>query len=156
MLKDLLSPEVQLKKYWKRQRPKLKDDLSAMMDDLFLQAADQCEENPFELILILSKQKGQAIATVYNRQKSALISMDAGQLLQSKFLEHLDMVPTALKNIILEKLEGQDIASNIVEVLKGKRILIHYDKNEAFVFVEVTKQGKKIIDINTFLDNFEF
>jgi hypothetical protein len=127
-----------------------------MMDDLFLQAADQCEENPFELILILSKQKEQAIATVFNRQKEALISMNAGELLKNKFLEQLGAVPAALKSIILDKIEGQDIATNIVDALRGKRILIHYGKNEEFVFVEVTKQGKKIIDINEFLDNFEF
>lgn len=156
MLSNLLSPEVQVQKILKRQLPQIKKDLSVIIDDLLLQAADQCQANPFELVLIISKQQNKAIASVFNRQKESLISMDIGALLKEKFFEQLSVVPAVIKDLVLEKLEGQDVTEVIVKALRGKRLLIHYDKQDELVFVEVTKDSKKVIDLDEFFNTFEF
>lgn len=127
-----------------------------MIDDLFLEIADACEANPFELVLILSKRQEQAVGSIFNREKSCLIEMDAGALLKDLFLRQLQVVPEGIKGLVESKLEGRDVAAIVAKALKGRRLLIHYGSDDELIVIEVTKNKKKRIDLDEFFDTLEF
>lgn len=156
MLDNLLNQEAPIKKFIKRQLPKFKHDLSCMLDDLFLQVADSKEQNPFELLLILSRKEDKALGSFYDAQKTCLGRIDAGAIIEDLFLKQLAMVPTAFKETIMADFGTESASQTVVEALKNKRLLIYYDKQDELVFIEMTKTGKRLIDIDEFIQSFEF
>lgn len=82
--------------------------------------------------------------------------MDAGALLAAKFYEQLEVLPATVKGLVIDKLEGQEVTQIIAKALTGKRLFIHYGENEELLFFEVSKKGKKQIDVDEFLNTFEF
>jgi len=155
MLKDLLSPEAQFKKMFKKRLPHLKGELCAVIESLLLQVADNTESNPFELVLILSKSKDLALGRVFNAEKKCLEKMDAGKIIKDLLSNTLNSFPEIVKDFALEKLEGEDVEQMIVESLQGRSLLIHYGENEELIFAEVTKKGKELLDVDEFISTLE-
>lgn len=156
-----INPKEQIKKQMLARLPHVKEDLNLMLDDLFLQVAEQKKMNPFELILIIHKTKTPehgtlAIGSFFSANKKEVGKINAGALIQDLFLKQISVLPETLKGVVFEELGTQNVYNVVLKALKGKRLLIRYDKNDEFEFVEVTKTANNIIDVNEFIDTFEF
>lgn len=155
-LKAKVNPKEQIKAEFKKQLPTIKKDLDLMLDDLFMQVAEANESNPFELILILHKKKEIAVGSFFTGDKKEVGTINAGELIQELFLRQMSIIPEVFREAVLSELGTEKITPIILESLRGKRLVIRYDENEEFSFVEVTKKSSKIIDVKEFLDTFEF
>ena len=153
---EALNPKKQLKRLFKKQLPKLKKDLFAIIDDLILQVADQNEANPYELILVLSKDKNKAIARVFTQDNVLMAQTDAGEIMRNLLLQQLTVLPSFLKDYIFEQLAGEDVAQIMVDALEYSTLLIHYTDNEKLVFVEIRQGEQNILDLDDFFNNLEF
>lgn len=155
-LKAKVNPKEKIKEEFLSRLPQIKDDLDLMLDDLFMQVAEQNEANPFELVLILHKKEKVAMGSFFSEDKKELGNIDAGALIQDLFFRQMSVIPEVFREAVLSELGTENVNPMVLKALKGKRLLIRYDDNEDFSFVEVTKQGSKVIDLNEFLDTFEF
>jgi hypothetical protein len=155
-LKAKVNPKAKIKAEFKKRLPQIKDDLNLMLDDLFMQVAEQNQSNPFELALILHKKESMAVGSFFSAEQKEIAKIDAGALIQELFMRQLSVIPEMFKEAVLSELGTENVSPMILKALKGKRLLIRYDENEEFCFVEVTKNGNKTIDLNEFLNTFEF
>jgi len=126
-----------------------------MLDGLFLEVADKNECNPFETTLVLLKLKNQAVGKFFSNNKE-VGAFDAGDLSQEIFKKQLETMPEIVKGYVLDELGTEDTTKMVLKALKNRRLLIHYGEDDEFVFVEVTKKGQKVIDLDDFFNTFEF
>lgn len=152
---DKLNPKAQFKKLFFKRLPQIREDLSMMLDCLFLEVADKNECNPFETTLVLLKMKNQAVGKFFSNKKE-VGAFDAGALIQDLFKKQLETMPEIVKGYVLDELGTEDTTKMVLKALKSRRLLIHYGEDDEFVFVEVTKKGKKVIDLDDFFNTFEF
>jgi hypothetical protein len=155
-LKAKVNPKARIKAEFMKRLPHIKDDLYLMLDDLFMQVAEQNKCNPFELVLILHKKDKLAIGSFFSANQKEVSKIDAGALIQELFMRQLSVIPEALREAVFSELGTNNVSSMILKALKGKRLLIRYDENDEFSFVEVTKSGSETIDINDFLNTLDF
>jgi hypothetical protein len=153
---DQLNPKAQFKKLFFKRLPQIREDLSMMLDSLFLEVADKNEGNPFETTLILLKMKNQAVGKFFDGNKKEVGAFDAGALIQDLFKKQLETMPEIVKGYVLDELGTEDTTKMVLKALKNRRLLIHYDSDDEFVFVEVTKKERKVIDLDDFFNTFEF
>jgi hypothetical protein len=152
---DRLNPKAQFKKLFFKRLPQIREDLSMMLDGLFMEVADKNECNPFETTLVLLKMKNQAVGKFFSHNKE-VGAFDAGALIQELFKKQLETMPEIVKGYVLDELGTEDTTKMVLKALKNKRLLIHYGEDDEFVFVEVTKKGQKVIDLDDFFNTFEF
>ncbi|MBL4861456.1 MAG: hypothetical protein JKY09_00350 [Crocinitomicaceae bacterium] len=154
-LLERLNPKSQFKKLFFKRLPQIREDLSMMLDRLFLEVADKNECNPFETTLVLFKMKNYAVGKFFSNKKE-VGAFDAGGLIQELFKKQLETMPEIVKDYVLDELGTADTTKMVLKALKNRRLLIHYGEDDEFVFVEVTKKGSKVIDLNDFFNTFEF
>jgi hypothetical protein len=152
---DKLNPKAQFKKQFFKRLPQIREDLSMMLDSLFLEVADKNECNPFETTLVLLKMKNQAVGKFFSNKKE-VGAFDAGALIQELFKKQLETMPEIVKGYVLDELGTEDTTRMVLKALKNRRLLIHYGEDDEFVFVEITKKGQKVIDLDDFFNTFEF
>lgn len=153
---EKLNPKAQFKKYFLKRLPQLKEELSLMLDDLFLQQAARIEGNPFELSLVLLKKKNQVLGMFFNKDKKNVGQFDAGALIQSLFQQQLANSPEFIQAHVLEEFGTSDSMPMLLKSLAARRLLIYYGEHDAFSIIEVTKKGQKTIDLDTFFTTLEF
>lgn len=157
---EKLNPKNQAKKQFKqlffKRLPQIREDLSLMLDSMFLDMADQNKTNPFTIKLLLLRRGKEAIGVFFNEKGKEIGAFDAAALIQSLFKTQLDSMPEMIKGYVLDELGTEDTTKMVVKALTKRRLLIHYDENEQFAFVEVTKKDKKVIDLDEFFNTFDF
>ncbi|WP_052595746.1 hypothetical protein [Aureispira sp. CCB-QB1] len=153
---DQLNPKAQFKKLFFKRLPQIREDLSMMLDALFLEMADKHQCNPFEMTLLLLKMKQQAVGKFFDGNKNEIGAFDAGALIQELFIKQLATMPEMIKGYVLDELGTEDTTKMVLKALKSRRLLIHYGEDDEFVFVEVTKKGNKVIDLDDFFNTFDF
>ncbi|WP_052596250.1 hypothetical protein [Aureispira sp. CCB-QB1] len=153
---DKLDPKAQFKKLFFKRLPQIREDLSMMLDSLFLETADKHQCNPFETSLVLLRMQNKAVGKFFDHHKKEVGAFDAGALIQELFKKQLETMPEIVKGYVLDELGTEDTTKMILKALKNRRLLIHYGEGDEFVFVEVTKKGNKVIDLDEFFNTFEF
>ena len=156
MIANILSPERYFKRFMKSRIPQLRADLSKMIEALLLNIADEEECNPFELALILSKRDNLALGRVVNAERKILREMDAGAIIQDLFLRQIAALPEAIKEMVVAKLGDEDVNVMTTNSLTNRSLVIKYNQDYELMFVEVTKEGSKILDLDKFFNNLKF
>lgn len=126
------------------------------MESLLLQVADEKELNPFELVLIISRQKTQVLARIFDQNKTLQAQLDAGKIIQDLFFSQLALFPEQAKDFVIKDLGGDKLQTFLLDALKEKSFLIHYGTNDKLQTVEITKTSKKIVNIDELLKQFKF
>ena len=122
-----LNPKAQFKKLFFKRLPQIREDLSMMLDCLFLEVADKNECNPFETTLVLLKMKNQAVGKFFSNKKE-VGAFDAGALIQDLFKKQLETMPEIVKGYVLDELGTEDTTKMVLKAVKSRRLLIHYGK----------------------------
>lgn len=154
---DLLNPKKMAKKWLKSKIPQLKKDFEAIIESMLMQVAEAHQKNPYELVLIISVMEGKATARVFEADGKTLIDkMDIGAMVEAIFQQQLQVVPEQLQDLAKEQIGEQKIEDVVISNLKDRSIIIHYNEDDNFVFVQVTKTGTENIDLDIFFNSLEF
>jgi hypothetical protein len=146
----------EFKKLFFKRLPQIREDLSIMLDSLFLDAADKHKTNPFETTLVLLKVQKLAVGKFFDSNKKEIGAFDAGALIQELFKKQLETMPEMIKGYVLEELGTEDTTKMVLKALRNRRLLIRYGSDDEFVFIEATKKGQKTINLDDFFSTFEF
>lgn len=135
-------------------RPKLKAELERILHQLFEELAE--EQNPFQLVLRLSKQDQNALGQLLTKSKRVLKDFDAGALIQELFEQQIQQVSPMIRGAILKKLGGSKVEQEVIKGLEQGALLVRYDKNFTLQYYQEQDNTLRLIDIDTFFENLQF
>ena len=139
------------------QKERLKKDLETILEQIIGQVADAHELNPFDLVLSLSAQGDQAIATVFTKKKVSLHDFDAGDMIEDLLEKQLALLPALVQKLFWERVGNAKIREEVRDSLRDNgAIFVRYDANYQFQYYQQQTGKMKRIDMDAFFANLTF
>jgi hypothetical protein len=150
--------KAQVKKFIKSKMPSAKEGMEDFLDKLFLQVAEQHEENPFELFLVISNKKEQLLGEVYNNKKQILGREDIGALVEKVIHGQFQVMPSVMKELINEGLADLDLSASdlLIKEVGTKKLVAKYNQQSELIFIEIDGKKKHRVDLENILNKLDF
>lgn len=153
---DLLSKSP-LQSLLKTQLPDFENNFKALLENLFMQAAEINQSNPFELALVCCLDQQEAILKVLNNKREVISQFDLSGLILDFVLQQLGFLETFVSiDEIKKHISIENINNVLLEELKDRAFVASYDSNLELTFTGLNQEGTFDINITDLVHKIDF